>query len=50
MILTGVTGVLIIWFAVGLFPIYPSVIITGSMEPLIKPGDIVLLKKTDGER
>jgi signal peptidase len=50
MILTGVTGVLIIWFAVGLFPIYPSVIITGSMEPLIKPGDIVLLKKTDGEK
>ena len=48
-ILTSITSVLIIWFAVGLFPIYPSVIVTGSMEPIIKPGDIVLVKKIDGQ-
>jgi signal peptidase I len=35
----------IIWFAVGVFPIYPSVIATGSMKPMIKPGDIILVKK-----
>lgn len=48
-LLTSIVSVLIIWFAVGMFPVYPSVIVTGSMEPEIKPGDIVLLKKITGE-
>lgn len=48
-LLTSIVSVLLIWFAVGLFPVYPSVIVTGSMEPLIKPGDIVLLQKIQGE-
>ena len=39
----------IIWFAAGVFPVYPSVIVTGSMMPMIKPGDVVLLKKMDGK-
>ena len=38
-------SVAIIWFAVGLFPLYPSVILTGSMEPDIMPGDVVLVAK-----
>jgi signal peptidase len=42
---TSVISIGIIWFAVGVFPIYPSVIATGSMEPMIKPGDIILVKK-----
>lgn len=46
-IVTSVVSVSIIWFAVGVFPIYPSVIATGSMEPLIHPGDIVLVKRID---
>ena len=33
------------WFVVGVFSIYPSVILTGSMEPVIFPGDIVLIRK-----
>lgn len=37
--------VLIIWFTVGVFPIYPSAIATGSMKPGINPGDVVLVKK-----
>lgn len=37
--------ILITWFAVGVFPIYPSVILTGSMEPMIMPGDMILIKK-----
>jgi len=33
------------WFCVGVFPVYPSVVLTGSMEPLIGPGDVVLVRK-----
>jgi signal peptidase len=44
-IITSVVSIMIIWFTVGVFPIYPSVIITGSMEPQIKPGDVILVKK-----
>lgn len=46
-IVVSVVSVAIIWFAVGLFPIYPSVIVTGSMEPVIMPGDVVLVEKVD---
>lgn len=48
-LMTSIVSVLIIWFSVGMFPIYPSAIVTGSMEPEIKPGDIVILKKISGE-
>lgn len=33
------------WFCVGVFNIYPSVVLTGSMEPVIYPGDVVLIHK-----
>lgn len=45
--ITTILCIGIIWFSVGVFPIYPSVIATGSMEPMIKPGDVILVKKTD---
>lgn len=48
-IITGVLSVSIVWFVVGVFPILPSVILTGSMEPVIMPGDIVLVEKTDSD-
>lgn len=38
------------WFCVGVFPVYPSVILTGSMEPRIRPGDVVLIRKLQEER
>lgn len=38
------------WFCVGVFPLYPSVVLTGSMEPLIYPGDVVLVKKIMTEK
>ena len=44
-IITSLLSIGIIWFSVGVFPIYPSVIATGSMEPMIKPGDVILVKK-----
>lgn len=43
--ITSVISIGIIWFAVGVFPIYPSVIATGSMEPMINPGDVILVQK-----
>lgn len=47
-LVTSIISVALIWFAVGIFPVYPSVIVTGSMEPMIKPGDLVLVQKVDG--
>ncbi|MEA4896127.1 MAG: signal peptidase I [Oscillospiraceae bacterium] len=44
-----VLSVAIVWFSVGVFPVFPSVILTGSMEPKIMPGDIVLVQKTSGD-
>jgi len=49
-IFTSVVSVLMIWFAVGVFPVFPSVVLSGSMEPGIKKGDIVLVKKLPGDR
>lgn len=37
------------WFMVGVFPIYPHVILTGSMQPGIDPGDIILIEKITKE-
>lgn len=42
-------AVLFYWFCVGVFPVYPSVILTGSMEPGIDPGDIVLVRRIVSE-
>ncbi len=47
--ITVIMSIGIIWFAVGVFPVYPSVIATGSMEPLIMPGDVILVEKTQKE-
>lgn len=44
-LVTSLVSIGIIWFSVGVFPVYPSVIATGSMEPMIKPGDIIIVKK-----
>ncbi len=43
-------SVIFCWFCVGVFPVYPSVVLTGSMEPMIDPGDVVLVKKIQEER
>ncbi|MGE4274069.1 MAG: signal peptidase I [Desulfitobacterium sp.] len=42
---TTLISIGIVWFAVGVFPIYPSVIATGSMIPMIQPGDVILVDK-----
>ncbi len=42
---SAILSVLFIWFTVGVFPIYPSAIATGSMQPMIDPGDVVIIQK-----
>lgn len=42
-------SVLFSWFCVGVFSVYPSIILTGSMEPQIKPGDMVIIQKMKTE-
>ena len=48
-LVTLVFSIGIIWFVVGVFPVYPTVIVTGSMKPLISPGDIVLANKLNNQ-
>jgi signal peptidase len=45
LLITSLVSISIVWFSVGVFPVYPSVVATGSMEPLIMPGDVVLVDK-----
>lgn len=45
LLVSSLVSIIIIWFSVGVFPVYPSVVATGSMEPLIKPGDVILVEK-----
>lgn len=45
-----ILAVLFCWFCVGVFPVYPSVILTGSMEPMMDPGDVILINKMKEEK
>lgn len=42
-------SVMIIWFAVGVFSVFPNVIISGSMSPEIEVGDVVLVRRIGPE-
>lgn len=44
-VVTTVIAVAIIWFAVGLFPLRPVTIISGSMRPALEVGDVVIVAK-----
>ncbi len=46
-IITAVAAVLIIWFSVGIFPVHPVLVITGSMAPTINPGDLAIVAKSN---
>ena len=46
-IATAVVAVVTVWFALGIFPVFPKAIISDSMKPDISRGDIVLLQKVD---
>ncbi|MCM0649310.1 signal peptidase I [Clostridium swellfunianum] len=44
-IITATLSIGIMWFSFGVFPVSPAVIATGSMKPMIDPGDMVLVRK-----
>jgi signal peptidase len=44
-IVTTIVAVAVIWFAVGLFPVQPTTVISGSMRPTLDVGDIVIIAK-----
>lgn len=46
-LVTSVFCISLIWFVVGVFPVYPSAIATGSMKPNIQIGDVVLVQKIE---
>lgn len=48
-IITTIVAVLIIWFAVGLFPVQPTTIIGGSMRPTLDVGDVVIVVKAPAD-
>ncbi len=47
---TSLVMVLILWFALGVFSVYPRVIVSGSMVPEINIGDVIIVKEAEGEQ
>lgn len=43
--ITSALAVILVWFAIGVFPIRPLVIYSGSMRPTIDVGDVVIVAK-----
>jgi signal peptidase len=48
-VVTTIVAVAVIWFAVGLFPMQPTTIISGSMRPTLDVGDIVIIAKVPAD-
>ncbi|MEN6462467.1 MAG: signal peptidase I [Syntrophomonas sp.] len=47
-VMTSLAAIIIIWFSLGVFSYSPRVILSGSMQPGIQIGDIVIIHKIDG--
>lgn len=43
-------SVILIWFSVGVLPVFPTVILTGSMQPVLNPGDVALMQKVSEDK
>jgi len=48
-IVTTIIAVAVIWFAVGLFPVQPTTVISGSMRPSLEVGDVVIIAKVSAD-
>lgn len=46
---TAIFSIGLLWFIAGVFPVLPSVIVTGSMEPIMYPGDLIILRQMQTE-
>jgi signal peptidase I len=49
-VVTAIISVFIVWFAVGVFPVQPQLVGSGSMNPILKTGDIVIVAKMPGDK
>jgi len=49
-LMTALAGVCIIWFSVGLFPLKPALIASGSMRPYMEVGDIAIMAEFTEEQ
>lgn len=38
-----------VWFALGIFPVVPSIVVSNSMVPAISKGDLILIEKTNAD-
>jgi signal peptidase len=48
-IATSIAAVVIVWFAVGLFPFQPALVGSGSMQPVMYTGDVVIIAKVPAD-
>jgi len=48
-IITSIICVVIIWFSVGLFPFHPALVLSGSMQPMMDAGDVVIIAKVPAD-
>ncbi len=46
-VIATVISVSIIWFSVGLFPVHPALVLSGSMRPVMDAGDVAIIVKVD---
>jgi len=44
-IVTTIASILVVWFAVGIFPYQPQLVGSGSMSPVINTGDVVIISR-----
>lgn len=49
-IITSIFAVVIVWFAVGLFPFHPALVASGSMRPTFDAGDVVIIAKVSADK
>lgn len=48
-VMTALASILILWFSMGVFSYAPRVVVSGSMAPTMKIGDVVIIKTIPGE-
>lgn len=44
-IATSAASILVIWFALGVFSVFPVAIVSGSMSPYLEVGDVAIVKR-----
>jgi signal peptidase I len=49
-IITALVCVVIVWFAIGVFPFQPQLVGSGSMNPALQTGDIVIVAKMPADK